>query len=332
MGRKRLSRTVTLQDIADRIHCSRNTASLAMRDSPRISETVRRKIQSTARRMGYVPNLAARNLITRRSGMIGLYVRVLQDAVRRQLAESLLKELHTAKYCPVLGVSQNHFGEWQNSPWMKTFQAIHVEALVIVGEAGGPFPKWIRRIPRVLVANYPNKRLDCDYVALDRAEGARIGVEYLLQQGHRDILIACGPKTPFAKGCVQAMHKAGLATRMLEKKYTLGPELADATIKYLTVSRKRPSAILFGDSPTAVRFLHELHRRTKLRCPKDLAVIGYDYFPWADILRVPLTTIEQPIAELATTAVDLIKFRLANPDVPPKHVVLAHKLVVRHSA
>ena len=83
-------------------------------------------------------------------------------------------------------------------------------------------------------------------------------------------------------------------------------------------------------SPLAVQFMRAVQQQG-VAIPEDLAVIGYDYFPWADMLKVPLTTIEQPIAEMATAAVDITRTRLTEPGAPLMHTVLPHKLVVRAS-
>jgi DNA-binding LacI/PurR family transcriptional regulator len=329
MSRPNPASSVTLQDIADRAGCSRNTASLAMRDSPRISQATREKIHAIAEQLGYIPNLAARHLIARRSGMIGLYVRALQDAVRTELANSLLRQLHSAEYRPVLGVADDPPEAWSDSPWMKTFRAMRVEALVIVGEESAPTPSWARSLPRVLVANHPDPAVRCDDVALDRTEGARMGIAHLLARGHQTVLVACGVNTPFGDGCIDALKRSGRRAIVVED-VSEGP-LLSAALDKVCHHQPAPTAAIFGDSPQAARFLHQLASRS-VRCPEDLAVVGYDYFPWADMLRVPLTTIEQPIDDLASEAVRTIRSRLAEPDQPARHRVLPHRLVVRESS
>jgi LacI family transcriptional regulator len=320
---------VTLQDIADKAGCSRNTASLAMRNSSRISEAMRDKIQSIASRLGYVPNLAARNLITRRSGMIGIYARAVQDAVRSELIESLLAALHTAEYRPVLGVGSQQAGGWSSSPWMGTFQEMQVEALVVICEARASFPQWNRQIPCIYVGNEPDKELKADYVALSRAEGASLGVQRLVQTGHQRILVASAINSTFGARCVSEIQEAGAIPMVLSSGLPRSNELVDAAVHAVRTGNK-PSAVIFGDSPLAVSFLHKISE-LGIRCPDDLAVIGYDYFPWADMLQIPLTTIEQPISKLAAAGSELVKFRLANREAPLKQIVLQHKLVIRKS-
>lgn len=325
-------RRVTLQDIADKAQCSRNTASLALRDSPRISPVMRKKIHAIADKMGYVPNLAARNLITRRSGMIGVYVRQIRDAVRMELVESLLRELHSPDYRPVLGVG-NQQVQWSASPWMGTFREMQVEALVIVCEADATLPTWASRIPTVLVGNDPIGSLRCDSVAIDRYEAGVMGIEHLASRGHKRIIVACpGYADGFSKGCVDSIRKMGLHAVTLHSE-TPRSSLVRVTADMVCSNRSaknRATAAIFGDSPQAAHFLHEMHTRG-VRCPDEIAVVGYDFFPWAHMLKVSLTTIEQPIYELASAAGETIKQRLASPKDSPRQRILPHCLVIRDS-
>jgi len=88
--------------------------------------------------------------------------------------------------------------------------------------------------------------------------------------------------------------------------------------------------LIFGDSGDASAFVRGLLDAGK-RVPDDVAVVAYDYFPWADMLAVPLTTIDQPLAQMAAEAVAMIQARLADPDAPHVHKTLSHTLIRRQS-
>ena len=333
MKRQTKYKTITLKDIAAKVGCSKNTVSLALRDSNRISQKMRKRIAKVADKLGYVPNFAARNLSTRRSGMIGLYTLALYDAVRAELINSLIDELHTAEYRPVLGLGQKQPLPWYESPWMKTFRELNVEAMVVVAEAGGQLPDWLERIPTILVGCHPSEQFQCDYIALDRKEAARDGIKYLISCGHRKILVAGQQTSVFGQGCFEALSDAGLKPYHVPVNYypNEDEEPINALIDCVTRRYDKPTAVIFGDSPLAGRFMLHL-QKYDVKIPEALAVIGYDYFPCANMLKVPLTTLEQPISELAAQAISLIKNRLANPDLPITHTVIPHKLVIRKSS
>jgi LacI family transcriptional regulator len=323
---------ITLIDIARKAECSPNTVSLALRSSPRISQETRDRIHSIARRLNYTPNYAATHLRRQRSGMIGVYAHAIRDAVRIELVNHLLRELHTAEYRPVLGLEQDHPGPWYNSPWMQTFKQLNVEALVILSEDINELPEWSKNIPVILLGCNPNESLPCDYLALDRAEAAQMGIEHLIDRGHREILVACSPQCNFGKGSMKALRKHRCKIHKLPLPGLNPEDIQQSRLLGYTYARQSqgPTAAIFGDSGLAAGFLSGVINRGG-RVPKDMAVLGYDYFPWADMLAAPLTTVEQPIHAMATAAVDLIKKRLRQPDAPPVHIVQPHTLVIRKS-
>jgi DNA-binding LacI/PurR family transcriptional regulator len=325
-----VKRSATLSDIAARAGCSKNTASLALRGSPRISEATRRKIRRIADRLGYIPNVAARNLSTRRSGLIGVYTQAVLDDVRSTLINRLLTGLHTAEYKPVLGLGTGHEGAWSSSPWLRTFRELNIEALVLAFTPFGRVPGWLRAVPTVLAGCFPTERPACDVVALDRTEAGAMGIGHLLERGHRRICVATGTQTDFGRACLATLDAAGLAP--------VGPLPADeattsdvpAIFRACVAASPRPTAAIFADAVLAVHFLREALGRG-LRVPEDVALIGYDYFAWADMLKIPLTTIEQPLEAMADATIALVRDRLADPALPRRRRVLPHWLAVRAS-
>ncbi len=335
MSQKRIRKAVTLKDLAELAGCSKNTVSLALRDSRRISAETRRRIKRLAGKHEYIPNFAARNLSTNRSGMIGVYTRALNDAVRTELINALIAELHTAEYRPVLGLGHGHSGPWHTSPWMKTFQALKVNALVVVVELMEKLPQWCRQIPIILVGCLPDESLKCDYLALDRKEAGRMGIEYMLGRGHRNILIASAEHGSFFEGCVETLNAARADLQSFDPGMLSDSDRMCELTEFVQKQEKIPgkarlTGVVFGDSGIAANFIYHANKK-KIKVPSDIAVVAYDYFPWADMLKVPLTTIEQPIEELARRAVEITKNRLIRPDSPYTHVLLPHRLTVRKS-
>ncbi len=327
--KKIIPRTITLKDVAKKAKCSVNTASLALRNSPRISNDRRKEIQEIAEILGYIPNHAARNLRSKRTKMIGIYTKQLNDAVRMQMVNTLLAELHIAGYRPVLGVSTTQ-GEWHQSPWMLTFREMRVEIIVVLWENSVTLPEWSRKIPIIFIGCSPNESLKCDYLALDRREAGRIGTQHLIDRGYKNIFVAAPPDGDFATGCFEAIkqshakkHKAPFSVKDITEFYSLG----------YTISKQNniPEAVICGDSQAASKFMQGVLEAGR-KIPKDIAIVGYDYFPWADILAVPLTTVEQPIDVMASTAISLIKNRLEHRNAPHIHLVQPHKLIIRLSS
>ncbi len=327
--KKNVASTITLKDVARKAKCSVNTASLALRDSERISLQRRKMIREIANKLGYIPNHAARNLRSKRTKMIGIYTRQLNDAVRMQMINTLLTELHGAGYRPLLGISTSPC-QWHQSPWMQTFREMRVETIVILWENTKVLPDWSKKIPTIFIGCSPNESLQCDYLALDRREAGRIGTQHLIERGYKNIFVAAASTSNFAKGCFEMISQANI------KRYQIAYSADDITEYYslgytVSVRKKIPDAVICGDSQAAVRFMQGVFEAGK-KIPQDIAIVGYDYFPWADMLAVPLTTIEQPIDTMASTAISLIKNRLEQRNSPHIHLVQPHKLIIRLSS
>ena len=84
------SKKVTLQNIADKVGCSKNAVSLVLRERGKFSAEKRQAIKHIAKSMGYVPNFAARSLTLNRSGLIGIFLHLFFDPVRIEYIRHLL--------------------------------------------------------------------------------------------------------------------------------------------------------------------------------------------------------------------------------------------------
>lgn len=329
----REGKTTTLHDIADQVGCSANTVSLALRDSRRISQRLRERIQVVAGQLNYTPNYAARNLRRRRSGLIGVFLaHALYDAVRTELVNRLLDSLHTAEYRPMLGACERHQVQPYASPWLDTFRQLQVEALVIIGDVDARLPDWTRTLPVILVGGPPLPSPACDTLALDRAAAGRMAAGHLISRGRRELIVAAGAESSFAAGCFAAIESAGGHGRLIDEPVpSRRIEHARTVGRSLERDRGQATGLVVGDAGQAAGLIRGL-LDGGVRVPDDLAVVAYDYFPWAEVLAVPLTTVEQPITHMASAAVDVITRRLANPDAPPVSRILEHRLVVRQSS
>ncbi len=326
MAKRIQKKKVTLQDIAEATGYSKNTVSLAMKSSRRLPKDTISSIQKKAKQLGYKPNLIARNLTTGKSGLIGVYASTLHDSVRTQIANGLVTELRSSQYSPILGLGQNHSGSWYTSPWVKTLELLNVDAMVIVREFVTKMPEWLLGKPTILVGCQPNDLLECDYVALDRYEAANLGIDYLIDHGHKEILVCADKESYFADGCKKRLSERGAVEFLPPFKAATIEDGLPELLEFVLENKDKFTAIIFGDSPVAVEFLTMLSD-AGVSVPKELAVISYDYLPYAKHLRVPLTTISQPIEEIVSEAVTLTNSRLEKPNGNFIHKQLKHKIV-----
>lgn len=329
-GKVQYSQTITLEDIAQQVGVSRNTVSLALRDSDKVTDETKARIKRMARQLGYVPNYAARNLRIRRSGIIGIYTLDIFNAIRAEMVAKLLPKLHTPTHRPILGLGQSATETWVNSPWIQTFLELKVEALVIIQNALNKKPYWLSQIPTIAVTTQPDDNIDCDLVGLDRYEAASLGAEYLVKKGHKKIIAAAVKRSYFMDGSKKAIES--LNAQCVTVNLKGAPYQADTReIIEIMKSSDPPSAVLAGDTIWAVRLINDLTSQG-IGVPQDLAVVSYDFLPLNEHLKIPITTIEQPVVELVETTSRFLTNRLKDPKAEPQHTVLKHKLAIRQSS
>ena len=324
-------KNVTIGDIANLAGCSKNTVSLALRGSRRISAKRREHIEEIARSLGYVPHMAARHLSVKRSGYLGIYTRTLGDYVRTALVSKIITGFHGTGMHPILGLGDSPDQIWRDAEWIQTFRAMRAEAIVLVSEYTDEHLLEVEsEIPVVMIHCQPQPHLKCDYVGLDRIEASTMGCDHLLSLGRQKILLCGKPGSFFAKGCTDR-DKYKKHITLHDTKAITNSEMAANSFAFYRANSKRFDGALFQDSGVAAEFInHAVSAGVSI--PRDLSIIAYDCYPQADLLKVGLSTIEQPLASLAEKGIETILKRVRRPHGSQLREVLPHHLVIRESS
>jgi DNA-binding LacI/PurR family transcriptional regulator len=328
---------VTLGDIADIAGCSKNTVSLALRGSDRISAKRREDIEEIALSLGYVPHLSARHLSGKRSGYVGVYTKTLHDAVRSTLINNILTGFRDTGLHPILGLGDSPDQKWEQSSWIQSFRAMRAEAIALVGEVRDfELTPSRQSTPYVLIHCQPDESLPYDYVGLDRSEASNLGRQHFFATGRRNLVIFGDSSSPFCE--ITRSEKTIPALDPKQFKITARnlvvsnlEEMSKTCLSYYLKHRGKFDAALFQDSGVAAGFIN-LAFEAGIPIPDEIAVVGYDCYPQAHLLKVSLSTIEQPLDELSQRAIELILKRVHRPDAPLTHEVLPHRLFRRGSS
>ena len=306
---------VTSKDIARRLNISQSTVSRALRGDPRVSAETTARILEAARQMDYTPNLAARSLITRKSGTIGLIVSDITNPFYPELLGVLHNEFALAGYRTVL------FDERTDAPLDQHVAALvngaAVDGLVYVSATlGMPLPgSGTGRIPVVLV----NRYLDgdaVDTVVSDNRAGGHAVAEAMLDLGHHRVALISGPENATTSRDRERGFREGLETTGVtldEALRRVGQFSHHSGYQWgldLLTSRPRPTAIFAVNDLIAFGAL-DAARRIGIRVPDDLSVVGFDDIEMAGWEAFNLTTVKQPLAKIGREAVALLLDRIA---------------------
>jgi DNA-binding LacI/PurR family transcriptional regulator len=334
-------RGVTLEEVARIAGVSRATVSRVVNGNPRVTADVRRNVEKAVDRLGYVPNPAARSLVTRRTQSVGLVIaepagRLFEDPFFPRLLRGVGAALSSRELQLVLLMPQ---APHEESRVERYLTAGHVDGALLVSLHGNdPLPAAVakRGIP-VVVGGRPPRGAAVSYVDVDNVQGARSAVEHLIETGRKVIGTISGPPDMSAgldrlAGYRQALDAAGIARDgSLETTADFSQQGgADAMRRILEV-RPDVDAVFAASDLMAAGAIGVL-RASERRVPEDVAVVGFDDSPVAETTDPPLTSVRQPIEEMGAEMVRVLLEHAAHPGSVPRTVILATQLVRRRSS
>lgn len=334
-------RGITLDEVARHAGVSRATVSRVVNGKPQVRREARRAVERAVEELGYVPNAAARSLVTRRSDSIGVViteptVRLFVDPFFPRLLRGVGTELSARDLQLVLVMPGSADDERRAERYLTSG---HLDGALLVSLHGDdPLPARLaaRGVP-VVVGGRPPRGANVSYVDVDNRQGARSAVEHLLAIGRRRIATIAGPldMSPGIDrmaGYREALEEAGIARDpVLEAvdDFTLEGGAA-ATRRLLQAAPEFDALFVASDAMAAGALL--VLRGAGRRVPDDVAVVGFDDSPLAATTDPPLSSIRQPIGEMGREMVRLLIEQLGRRDTVPRRVILATTLVRRRSS
>ena len=294
----------TLDEVARVAGVSRATVSRVVNGSPKVSADVRRTVEKAIDRLGYVPNRAARSLVTRKSDSIAVVItepasRLFNDPFFPRLVRGISAALSVRDLQLVL-LMPNDADDEQRT--VRYLTAGHADGVILVSLHGNdPLPDQLasRRIPSVVLGR-PPRGVDIDYVDADNRDGGRRATTHLVERGRQRIATITGPRDMVAgidrlAGYRDALADAGIAADdglIATGDFTQAG--GEAAMERLLRDRPDLDAVFCASDLMAVAALGVLQAAGR-RVPDDVAVVGYDDSPIATTTRPPLTSVRQPI-------------------------------------
>jgi DNA-binding LacI/PurR family transcriptional regulator len=334
-------RGVTLEEVARVAGVSRATVSRVVNGNPRVAPDVRRNVERAVDRLGYIPNPAARSLVTRKSQSIGLVIaepagRLFEDPFFPRLLRGIGAALSSRELQLVLLMPQSSLEESRAERYLT---AGHVDGALLVSLHGNdPLPGAVARrgIP-VVVGGRPPRGASVSYVDVDNVQGGRSAVEHLVESGRSAIATIFGPSDMSPgfdrlAGYRQALDAAGLER---DPGLEAGGDFTQAggaeAMRQILAARPDVDAVFAASDLMAAGAVQVL-RAAGRRIPDDVAIVGYDDSPIAEAADPPLTSVRQPIEEMGAEMVRLLLEHAAHPGAVPRTVILATQLVRRRSS
>ncbi|MGE6614282.1 LacI family DNA-binding transcriptional regulator [Peribacillus sp. NPDC076916] len=329
---------VTLQEVAKHAGVSTSTASLIVRNNPRISEATRKKVLKSMHELGYVYDRIAANLRSQSSDTVGIIITDISNTFFSEFLIGVHDALDEVGYTVLLGTTFDSVAKQDHL--LSTMMEHRVGGLILcpVSESSQDTIERLNEIdtPMVLaVRELPG--VNSDYVGIDYPEGAKIAVEHLLGKGHKRIALLGGIKESSTwiermKGYREALSRAGLEvddSLVIDSAPTREGGL-EAVLKVLE-NPNPPTAIFCFSDLIAFGVMQGL--MLKGYTPgKDIDIVGFDNVPVAEIYHPPLTTISSFPRRIGKEAANLLYQQMEKVEREQQRIILNPELIIRESS
>ncbi len=320
----------TMAEVAHLAGVSTTTVSHVLNKTrnvaPKTEELVREALAST----GYRHNLAARALATQSTDTIGLAMSVVTNPYFAELVRDIERQLRHAGYTLVLA-------DTHDDPDVEVDVIDHLLARRVSGLIVNPLEGSValtRCLQGLLDDDFPVIFLDrrstlaSDQVYSECVDATYALTAHLASVGHRRIGYVSGAMTSMSArdrlaGYQKAVADLGLATD--EGLVIAGQSdervTEDNVVAHLTQEGEPATALVVSNNQMALGALRAV-KRCGLKVPRDLALVCYDDFEWADLFDPQITAVAQDGAALASTAVDLLLARIDDSSRAPRTVIV----------
>ena len=329
----------TLEDVARLAGVSRATASRAVRGGDLVSPGNLEAVQRAVAQLGYVPNPAARSLVTRTTDTIGVVVpehdsRIFSDPF---IALAIAGVAEALKETPKQLVLLMRSGIQANERLTRYLGGGHVDGVVVVSHhRDDNLARAIAAagLPAAFIGRPLEPGSTLPYVDLDNVAGGRLAAERLIASGARRLATVTGPLDMVAavdrlEGWSAALRESGLDDSIrYEGDFTLAT--AQQVGERLFAEHPEVDGVFAANDVTAVGLMNAL-RSIHRHVPDDLRIVGFDDTALGLSTHPQLTTVTNPAGELAHVATRMVLAQLAGrPFTSP--VIIAPRLVARESA
>lgn len=323
---------VTRKDVARYAGVSTAVVSYVVNGGPKnVSPATEQRVRDAIAVLGYRPNAAARALKLGSSHMLGLIVPDIGNPFFTELAYAVEEEARALGYAVLMTNSDGSMAK--ERAHIRNLAARQVDGVFLASNMFEPDLSDLAAtdIPAVLLAT-SMEATEFTTVGTELRAGARIAVEHLIGHGHTSIALAMGSNVAGEVdgrelGWLEALGKAGLREGpVVRSLFTRAGGLAAG--QRLLASAERPTAVFASSDMQAIGIMRAFNE-AGLSLPEEMAIVSFDGSVDAEYCWPPLTTVRQPIQEMARAAVSMLVGEGRSGAI--KNVTIPTELIIRRS-
>lgn len=333
------NKEITIYDIARALDLSPATISRGLKDHPGLRKDTRRRIQEAAREMGYRHNAFASNLRRRKTNTIGVVIPRLNSYFMSSVISGIEKVANASGYNLIISQSEESYKK--EGAGITTMFNSRVDGLLVSlaynTENLDHFDALFRKQIPVVFFDRVTEHPSCTSIVIDNMKAGYDATMHLIERGCRRIVHVAGNlnRNVYADrlaGYERALEENGIPHRpelVLVNNLTEHDGIAAA--RQMISMEPMPDGFFAANDTTAVAIISEL-KQSGLNVPEQIAVVGFNNDPIANVIDPSLTTIHYPGDEMGEVAAKTLMDKLNGlPSADLNTIILKHKLIVRGS-
>ncbi|MDB2496340.1 LacI family transcriptional regulator [Verrucomicrobiales bacterium] len=303
----------------------------------RISQKTVVRVQEAAEKFQVTPDPIGAGLRRGKMGIVGLLVPDITNSFFAQLARAIELRLRASGVAVQLCDSAED-PETENA-LLEKMLGRRLDGL-IVAPVGNSSPTLLKKLQNptmpIVMVDRPLPGLDSSLVSLNNLKAGRLAAERLLREGH--CRIACLRGDPASEsdqerleGVRDALKGNGIDPEILLSEGTgYSREQSLEAARLLLTSNDRPTGIITLSGQGILGLLATI-RELSLKIPHDLSLVAFDEQPWSPLIDPPLTTVAQPVSDMATKVVEILRQKLDTELTKERYELFDAKLIDRSS-
>ena len=322
-----------MADVASVAGVSHQTVSRVINNFPIVRPATRDRVLAAIQELGYRRNTAARTLVTRRSGTIGVITADLNQFGQASIMLGLESASRAAGYSVSLaGLPEISAAALRAAVGQVMDQSVEAVVVIVAHRSALTLAQSLRiGIPLVLVEG--DLSATPLTAGVDQIQGARLATSHLLDLGHEGVLHLPGP----ADWLDAAARHQGWRMALEERDRPIPELMAEGDwssrsgyeVSRAMLRESTPTAVFAANDHMALGLLRALHE-AGLRVPEDVSVVGFDDLPESGYFEPPLTTVRQDFEKLGQRTMALV-LRVLAGDHDASEPLVEPKLIVRSS-
>lgn len=322
-------------DVAKQAGVSYQTVSRVVNNHPNVAPRTREKILRAIQELNYLPNVTARNLVTRRTNTVGIISYGTSFFGPGQMLTNIEASLRERGYALTISTLTELNRDGLLAA-IRELRSRSVDGIVMIAPTLQADVTEIRslggELPIVMVDVPPGRSLPS--VVIDQRKGGVLAARHLLELGHTRIAEIVGP--PAWTGA--ALRHAGMQATMAEAGLQAAASAEgdwSASSGYEATGRLLAggaefSAVFVSNDQMALGAIRALRERG-LSVPDDISIVGFDNLPESAYFEPPLTTVRQDFVSLGRESAEYLSDLIEERDTPRRQRVIEPELVIRLS-